>query len=194
MQVALARLQYSIVESLLEVDPGIVLHGDTAIWRCYSGNRFSEDVDICATDAQVDKPGKLITWSLSKRNIKMDYPLRTSRAVNVLSNDARSKFEAMEFPGGLKPVRMEFRKSDGSKMVVNTLSVGDFIKEKIPTYEKRKYVRDLYDIYHLTRVGGLSTKSKRMLSRFLSQLGGQPTKRNSGTYYACALHRTSKQW
>ena len=116
MQVALARLRYSIVESLLEVDPGIVLHGDTAIWRCYSGNRFSEDVDICATDAQVDKPGKLITWSLSKRNIKMDYPLRTSRAVNVLSNDARSKFEAMEFPGGLKPVRMEFRKSDGSKM------------------------------------------------------------------------------
>lgn len=38
------------METLYRIFPGGALHGGTAIWRCYSGNRFSEDVD-----AYVDK-------------------------------------------------------------------------------------------------------------------------------------------
>ncbi|MDI6643012.1 MAG: hypothetical protein QMD95_03060, partial [Candidatus Hodarchaeaceae archaeon] len=41
----IARAQDTVVETLYRVFPKGVLHGGIAIWRCYSGNRFSEDVD-----------------------------------------------------------------------------------------------------------------------------------------------------
>src|SRR3989344_7396049 len=43
----IAKIQDLIVVSLFEVfEKKAVLHGGTAIWRCYKGNRFSEDVDV----------------------------------------------------------------------------------------------------------------------------------------------------
>ena len=41
VQVAIARVQDLAVESLLALDSKIILHGGTAIWRCYNGKRFS---------------------------------------------------------------------------------------------------------------------------------------------------------
>ncbi|TDA31485.1 MAG: hypothetical protein DSO04_03905 [Hadesarchaea archaeon] len=41
-----AVLQDMVVEALYRAFPRAVLHGGTAIWRCYSGNRFSEDLDV----------------------------------------------------------------------------------------------------------------------------------------------------
>jgi predicted nucleotidyltransferase component of viral defense system len=31
---------------MYEKFPNAVIHGRTAIWRCYGSNRFSEDVDV----------------------------------------------------------------------------------------------------------------------------------------------------
>lgn len=42
----LAGLQDILIENIYEILPETVLHGGTAIWRCYLGNRFSEDIDI----------------------------------------------------------------------------------------------------------------------------------------------------
>ena len=69
-QVALARLQDYVVEALIAVEPNIVMHGGTAIWRCYGGNRFSEDVNVYASDSQVKKLHYYLTWALSKRGGK----------------------------------------------------------------------------------------------------------------------------
>jgi len=41
----IAEIQDIIVEKLYKYFENAVLHGETAIWRCYSGNRFSEDID-----------------------------------------------------------------------------------------------------------------------------------------------------
>src|SRR3989338_4583404 len=41
-----ARGQDLIVRTLIKSLDDFVLHGGTAIWRCYGGNRFSEDVDV----------------------------------------------------------------------------------------------------------------------------------------------------
>ena len=41
----IAAAQDLIVSALYEVFNDSVLHGGTSIWRCYKGNRFSEDVD-----------------------------------------------------------------------------------------------------------------------------------------------------
>ena len=35
-----------IVETLYEIFDNAVLHGGTSIWRCYKGNRISEEVDV----------------------------------------------------------------------------------------------------------------------------------------------------
>jgi predicted nucleotidyltransferase component of viral defense system len=44
--IEIARLQDIVMETLYRVFPESVLHGGTAIWRCYSGSRFSEDIDV----------------------------------------------------------------------------------------------------------------------------------------------------
>ncbi len=44
--VELAYLQDELVEIMYSLDPKIILHGGTAIWRCLGGNRFSEDLDF----------------------------------------------------------------------------------------------------------------------------------------------------
>ena len=41
----LAEAQDIMIENIFDVDDA-VLHGGTAIWRCYKGKRFSEDIDI----------------------------------------------------------------------------------------------------------------------------------------------------
>ena len=42
----IARAQDLIVEVLFSIIASAVMHGGTAIWRCYQGNRFSEDIDV----------------------------------------------------------------------------------------------------------------------------------------------------
>ena len=46
MHKEVAKAQDMVVEPLYRVFNGAVLHGGTAIWRCYNGNRFSEDIDV----------------------------------------------------------------------------------------------------------------------------------------------------
>jgi predicted nucleotidyltransferase component of viral defense system len=45
-QVELASLQDEMIRIVYSVTYDSVLHGGTSIWRCYSGKRFSEDLDL----------------------------------------------------------------------------------------------------------------------------------------------------
>jgi len=42
----IAMVQDLIVKEVYSVFDKAILHGGTAIWRCYSGKRFSEDLDF----------------------------------------------------------------------------------------------------------------------------------------------------
>src|SRR3989344_6918964 len=42
----IALAQDILIQELYNVFNDAVLHGGTAIWRCYKGNRFSEDLDL----------------------------------------------------------------------------------------------------------------------------------------------------
>lgn len=169
-QVALARLQDVLVEAIIETEPNIIFHGGTAIWRCYNGNRFSDDIGIYATDKQIKKLNMNLTWALSKRGARMEYPVYTDRAITVTGENAKSRLEAMKTPKGVKPVQAEYVRADGSKLFVNTLSIQGFIAEKAATYVKRRYVRDIYDLYHLVAAERLGSKAKAMLKRFVSEM------------------------
>ena len=42
----IAEAQDIVVEELYRIFSKAVFHGGTSIWRCYNGNRFSEDIDV----------------------------------------------------------------------------------------------------------------------------------------------------
>ena len=42
----IALAQDILVMKMYEKFPNAIIHGETAIWRCYGSNRFSEDVDV----------------------------------------------------------------------------------------------------------------------------------------------------
>ena len=169
-EIALARLQDDAVAALLEVAPDLIMHGGTAIWRCYSGNRFSNDIDLYATESQIKKVHGHLTWSLSKRGIQMDYPKATGRTIYAHNNITTVKIEAMPTPPRLNVVQKDYERADGSKLVINTLTIEKFIEEKITTYERRRYARDFYDLYHLSSLEPLSKKTKKLIVDFIVQV------------------------
>ena len=48
-QVEISILQDEMVRIVYNVSVESVLHGGTSVWRCYSGKRFSEDLDFYST-------------------------------------------------------------------------------------------------------------------------------------------------
>ncbi|MEM0202298.1 MAG: nucleotidyl transferase AbiEii/AbiGii toxin family protein [Candidatus Micrarchaeaceae archaeon] len=152
------------------MEPGLVMHGGTAIWRCYNGNRFSEDIDLYATDEQMKTLDKELTWALSKRDVKLDYPKISMRVVTFHDEFASSKLEAMKPEKKVASVEKEFERANGSRFFINTLSAEDLIIEKVYTYQKRRFIRDFYDIYHLLDMAKQTTKVKRALSSLVENI------------------------
>lgn len=129
--------------------PEAVLHGGTAIWRCYRGNRFSEDIDVyLMSKGPVDAFfGKLEQkgFTILKKRVKENslYSLLEFDRVQV-------RFEAV-FTRKEGAVLKDYEMVDGNFMAVYTLSPDDLMKEKIAACVKRKKIRDLYDVFFLLR-------------------------------------------
>ena len=66
------------------------------------------------------------------------------------------------------PVKYEL--SDGSYTEVLSLSPNQIILEKIAAYTDRRFVRDIYDIYHLSSITDDLSSIKDRLSVFLDQI------------------------
>lgn len=166
-QIAWARLEDSVVKAIYEIDSGIVMHGGTAIWRCYGGYRFSSDIDMYVTDLQIKKFNLELTWKLSKYQAKHEVSSHDGRIIKIFNDSAKTKLECMKPPGHLNSIPALYEMVNGTKTTIKTLSVDNFIKEKIDAYEKRMYARDLFDIYQLTINHDISKDSKRILSKFI---------------------------
>ena len=145
----IAGAQDIIVETLYRVFPRAVLHGGTAIWRCYSGNRFSEDVDAyIENDAEkinrffeeMEKAGfEIIKKRMTKNSL---YSLLSFGGTEV-------RFEALLRRA--KGVMKEYETYEGILFNIFTLSPEQMITEKIGAYLNRRKIRDLYDIFFLLR-------------------------------------------
>jgi len=145
----LAQAQDVITEELYNSFQDAVLHGGTAIWRCYQGNRFSEDID-----AYVTKDQKLVEKFFERLKIR-GFEIKKKK---IGENSIYSKlqlgrtevrFEAIfaKKSGSLK----DYEKADGNYMTVYTLTAEELIKEKVAAYLQRRKIRDLYDIFFLLR-------------------------------------------
>jgi predicted nucleotidyltransferase component of viral defense system len=145
----IAYAQDLIVKEVYSVINKAVLHGGTAIWRCYSGKRFSEDLDFYfpRDTAKI----KLIFENL----IKAGFEIKKKK---ILDNSIYSELEINRVAVGLEAtfqkirgIICDYEMSDGNFISIYSLSPEDFIVEKARTYLKRFKVRDLWDVFFLLK-------------------------------------------
>jgi len=135
----IAKAQDLIVKELYKVFNDAVLHGGTAIWRCYNGNRFSEDVDVYI---KKDEKKLNILFDNLKRNgffIEKKKISENSLYSNLKFNGTFVKLEALF--KRTKGVLGNYEESDGNITTVYTLIPEGLINEKINTYLKRLKIR-----------------------------------------------------
>lgn len=163
-----ALAQDIIIIELYKFFPDAVLHGGTGIWRCYHGNRFSEDVDVYINkDPQaLEKFFKSLMsrgFKINKKRVK-----ENSLYSGLSFNNIQTKFEA-SFQKK-KYVSLDYESSNGFSIRVLSLSVEDFLSEKVETYINRKKIRDLYDIHFLANQvqdkNKIQTKLKKLINNY----------------------------
>lgn len=150
----LARAQDLIVKTLFEVFDNAVIYGGTAIWRCYNGNRFSEDVD-----AYIEKDNKRIE-ELFKQFERNGFIIERKKIggnsiySNLRLNRTLVRFEAVF--KRIKGVLKDYENADGNFRTIYTLSAEELIREKVSAYLNRLKIRDLYDIFFLLKYADIS--------------------------------------
>lgn len=147
----LALLQDIVIDIVYEVFPKVVLHGGTAIWRCYQGTRFSEDIDVYLSKQNLNKieqfKQKLKNKKLSIKKFKTTDNVIYAK---IEMNNIVMRFEAsfLNFNSN-KVILRKYETIDGNYLNVFTLSAEELIKEKVSAYLSRRFIRDIYDIFIL---------------------------------------------
>lgn len=160
----IAYAQDVIIGELYKFFPDAVIHGGTAIWRCYNGNRFSEDVDVYI-NRNLDKIEEFFK-SLESRGFKIIKKRIKENSIysGLEFNNIATRFEATFQKK--KPFSRKYETSESFFINAYTLSPEDLILEKVETYLKRKKIRDLYDIYFLLHY----VENKKAVEDFLKKL------------------------
>ena len=162
-QKELAYAQDVLVEEIYNFFPKAIIHGGTAIWRCYNGNRFSEDIDV-----YIKKDEKIINdffRSLEKKSFKIVKKRIKENSIysELIFNEISVRFEATFQTK--KSVLKRYETSESFFINIYTLTSEDLVIEKVETYLKRKKIRDLYDIFFL-----LNYAEKKDIQRYLNKL------------------------
>ena len=165
----LAMLQdevMDIIYSLCRNDPP-VLHGGTAIWRCYDGKRFSEDLDFYGS-LEKDFKEKLRNAVNARGFVLEKYKQTNNTVFAKISNGATVvKLEIALRKAPEKTVK-HYEKTDGSVIDIYTLSAETLIIEKINAYNGRRYIRDIYDVYYLSSF--TEKIDRKIMQRFIDNI------------------------
>ncbi len=145
----IAYAQDLIVEEIYKEFNKAVLHGGTAIWRCFAGKRFSEDLDFYISKNEI-KINKFFD-SLEKKGFKIIKKKILERSIysELEFNRSMVRFEAtfQKIDG----VITDYETSSGNIISIYSLTPESFIIEKVDTYLKRFKIRDLWDLFFLLR-------------------------------------------
>jgi len=163
----IAKAHDIIVKRLFETIDNAVFHGGTAIWRCYSGNRFSEDIDVYLPDNK-EKLNELFEilkkegFTIEKKKISAN-----SLFSNLKKDGFYVKFEALfkDVKGEVK----DYEEVSGNFISVRCLAAEELIKEKVNAYLSRLKIRDLYDIFFLLKYVSDKSKIKKDIERLMKE-------------------------
>ncbi len=168
-QIQIAQLQDILVDVIYKIVDHAVLHGGTAIWRCYAGNRFSEDLDFyfkpkkdfkARLGDELNSYGMQITKYKDTGNVMYCKISDKETEIKLESNVIEIKDNIIQ----------DYEKVDGSPVTVLTLPVVVLINEKMSAYLDRRYVRDIYDIYHLSSMVDPGEINKSDVNQFLNAI------------------------
>jgi len=152
-------LQDELVEILYNIAPELVFHGGTAIWRCFSGGRFSEDLDLYLNKLPEDFEGKFSS-EIKSRGLVLSKFKTTDNLIycKVDGPEASVKVE-INFAAKKKGEAVQYEKLDGSSMVVFCIPLHELVEEKAGAYLGRKFIRDIYDVFFLLPKAGKMQKN-----------------------------------
>ncbi|MBI3859140.1 MAG: nucleotidyl transferase AbiEii/AbiGii toxin family protein [Thaumarchaeota archaeon] len=171
----IAAAQDLMVIDLYSALPASVMHGGTAIWRCYGGNRFSEDIDVYLPPSLRGSFGKF----LERLKEKGFAQTKVKQTKNAIFANFELRRTAVRFEASLRPkksVVKEYEAVDGNFLTVRTIPPDELLSEKAMAYTSRRLVKDLYDVFFLVhRVEAAGTPRQnvvRMLKEFHEPVDG----------------------
>ncbi len=164
-----AVAQDILVVSLYAHFPNAVIHGGTALWRCYGGNRFSEDIDVYLDPDDKNANFGVFVHELETRGLeKIKFKKSKTSIFSAFAYDREHvAFEAVFKHVVGTPVKYEM--SDGTFIFVRTLTPKELMLEKIVTYLDRKKIRDLYDMYFLSSIADADESLRRHINPLTSR-------------------------
>ncbi len=169
----IATFQDYAIDILYRSYSNMIFHGGTVIWRCFAGNRFSNDIDAYL-DPKIslkDTKDKLRS-AAEEQGIKLEKIKDTGNLmfIGFSLGDTYLKIEISHFIKSLNPVVMRFERVDGTFRDILSISPNDLLAEKIAAYNNRRFIRDIYDIYILSSYIDKNDEITKMVSTFLNTL------------------------
>jgi len=168
LHVEMGMLQDEVAEAAYALDSGLVLHGGTAIWRCFSGNRFSEDLDFyCGKPEKIEKE---LAGVLQSRALVLSKFKRTENLIfaKITNGQAEVRLE-MNTSAKVNAGATRYARINGSSMDVLCPPADELLAEKAAAYANRRFVRDLYDVYHLSGMVGGSRVAGKAVQKLLGK-------------------------
>lgn len=159
-----ARAQDIIINVIYKVFENAVLHGGTGIWRCYGGNRFSDDINVYIP--KNNKKINIFFEELEKIGFVLEKKKITKNSIfsKLNFNGVLVRFEALfkNYNGVLK----DYETVDNNFITIYSLTAEQFVNEKARTYLKRFKIRDLYDVFFMIKY----VKNKNAVINVLAKL------------------------
>ena len=163
-----AILQDLVVLCVYEIQPNAVFHGGTSLWRCYNGNRFSDDLDFYFVSEKNFK--NKLDSCLKSKGLKLIKYKETKHTIFSKISDGKTDVKIEVSFENKKGEITRYELVDGSFIDILALTPKQLFYEKMSAYKNRRLARDIYDIYFLIRLFDLDERDKSELANFLDHL------------------------
>src|SRR3989344_6452199 len=146
----IAFAQDLIIEEVYRMIPKAVFHGGTCIWRCYSGKRFSDDLDFYFPKDK--KMIEILFDNLKRKGFEIVKKKISERSVYSELSYQRTSVKLEATFQAISGVLVDYEKTNGTVISLYGLTPEQLIKEKISAYLKRRKIRDVYDVFFLLKL------------------------------------------
>jgi predicted nucleotidyltransferase component of viral defense system len=167
----IAYAQDLVIKEVYSIFDKAVLHGGTAIWRCYNGKRFSEYLDFYLSNDKKKLESLFENLNKAGFDIKKEKISENSVYAELELERVSVRLEATFQK--IQGIICDYEMSDGNILSIYSLTPESFLLEKLDTYLKRFKVRDLWDVFFLLKmvdnpqkikeIGGLIKNYKKPL-------------------------------
>ena len=142
----LSELQDYVIDIIYDrFQPDALLYGGTAIWRCFGGARFSEDIGMYMNRESFNS----FISSLDRYGLRLirqdpEFPM----VIRIANDQTELLLETKE--GYAESEIRAYSRVDGSTKTISVLSPTELMVRKIEAYLNRTFIRDIYDLFILT--------------------------------------------